>query len=97
MTFEHRFESAEEFLNHTDTMMGKIDDPYIQQKYIGFITVSAVTVYELAIKDIIFRFSDQKHKVLGSISRSIFSKNEWKNKTGRFAKKSYQSIWRKVC
>ena len=74
MEFEKRFESVEEFLIHTDEMMTRIDDPLIQQKYIGFITVSAVTVYELAIKDIIYRFSDQKHKILGSFTRSVFGR-----------------------
>ena len=74
MTFEQRFISADEFLIHTDLLMAEIDDPMIQQSYVGFITVSAVTVYELAIKDIIFKFSDEKHEVLGSVSRHVYER-----------------------
>ena len=74
MTFEQRFVNADEFLNHTDAMMQKISDQIIQQRYLGFITVNAVTVYELAIKDIIYRFSDQKHSILGKVSRSVFER-----------------------
>lgn len=74
MIFKQRFTSADDFLQHTDLMMEQINDPFIQQKYIGFITISAVSVYELAIKDIIFRFSDQKHKVLGVVSRHNYER-----------------------
>ena len=79
MTFESRFESADGFLNHTDVIMEGIDDPLIQQKYLGFIAISAVTVYELAIKDIIFRFSDSEAQSFGFVIPVFFRKDEWEN------------------
>ena len=49
-------------------------DPLLQTKYTGFVTVAAVTVYELAIKDIFCEFGRKKHKVLGSFSESYFKR-----------------------
>ena len=72
--FEHRFDIADEFLRHTDLIIRDVQDPFIQQRYVGFIAVSAVTVYELAIKDILFRFSDRQHAVLGALSRGFFER-----------------------
>ena len=74
MSFTNRYDHADIFLQHTDALLASISDPVVQRKYFGFIAISAVTVYELAIKDIIFRFSDQKHKVLGNVSRELYKR-----------------------
>ena len=72
MTFTSRFESTDEFLSHTDEVITDVTDTGIQATYAGFIAISAVTAYELAIRDVIFRFSDQKHSLLGSVSRNLY-------------------------
>ena len=74
MMFEKRFESADEFITHTDKLIGAISDPLLQQKYLGFIAVNAVTVYELAIKDIIFNFCGNTHDILLSFSKAVFNR-----------------------
>ena len=71
--FQSRFDVADEFLRHTDIVIAEIEDQFIQQRYLGFIAVNAVTVYELAIKDILFAFSDQ-HEVLGAVTRGFFER-----------------------
>jgi hypothetical protein len=55
-------------------MMASIADPFIQSRYLGFVVISAVTVYELAIKDILYDFADKKHAVLGKFVRSKFDR-----------------------
>lgn len=72
MGYEDRFALVEDYLAHIDPMMSSVADPFVQGRYIGFITTSAVTAYELAIKDIFYAFADKKHVVLGDVTRARF-------------------------
>lgn len=72
MTYSERFSLVEDYLAHVDPMMAGIADPFVQGRYIGFIAISAVTAYELAIKDIFYGFADKKHVVLGDVTRARF-------------------------
>ena len=74
MTYLDKFRIVDDYLVHLDQMMGTIGDPFIQGRYLGFVLISAVTGYELAIKDILYEFSDKKHKVLGSVARGRFER-----------------------
>jgi RiboL-PSP-HEPN len=74
MPFEDRFLLSDDYLSHVDVMMASIADDFIKTRYLGFVTVSAVTAFELAIKDIVFRFSDEKHRALGELARSKFDR-----------------------
>ncbi len=70
--YTDRFSLADDYIVHLDHMMAGIGDPFIQSRYLGFIAISAVTVYELAIKDIFYEFADRKHSVLGNATRYKF-------------------------
>lgn len=70
--YADRFALADDYISHLDGMMASIADPFIQSRYLGFIAISAVTVYELAIKDIFIDFAERKHSVLGNIARTKF-------------------------
>lgn len=72
--YSDRFALADDYIAHLDGMMASIADPFIQSRYLGFIAISAVTVYELAIKDIFISFAEKKHTVLGNTTRSKFDK-----------------------
>ena len=74
MSFEDRFSLADDYLEHTDQVMDGVHDDFIKTRYLGFIAISAVTAYELAIKDIIFCFCDHKHRALGELARSRFDR-----------------------
>lgn len=65
MTYQDHFKLADDIISHVDTVIHEIADPFISSRYIGFISVSAVTVYELAIKEIFCDFATQEHEVLG--------------------------------
>lgn len=53
-------------ISHLDSVVGGITDPFISSRYVGFVAVAAVTVYELAIKDIFYEFAKMKHNVFGN-------------------------------
>jgi hypothetical protein len=72
MTYTERFVLVEDYLAHVDPMMAGIADPFVEARYTGFIATSAVTAYELAIKDIFYAFADKKHVVLGDVTRARF-------------------------
>nr|WP_279587908.1 HEPN domain-containing protein [Sphingomonas vulcanisoli] len=55
-----------------DGVMIGIADPFLQSRYLGFVVLSAVTVFELAIKDVFIEFAEKKHVVLGNVIRSKF-------------------------
>jgi len=74
MPYTDHFRLADDYILHLDTLMGGIADPFIQSRYLGFVLISAVTVYELAIKEVFYTFADKKHLVLGEFARAKFSR-----------------------
>jgi hypothetical protein len=72
MPYTDRFTLVENYLAHVDPVMATITDPFVEARYTGFIATSAVTAYELAIKDIFYAFADRKHLVLGEVTRARF-------------------------
>ena len=61
-------------ISHVNTVLREITDPFISSRYTGFISVSAVTVYELAIKEIFCGFASQEHEILGNFVLKHFSR-----------------------
>lgn len=74
MPYADHFRLADDFIAHLDGAIGGIADPFIRSRYVGFIAVSAVTVFELAIKDILCSFAAKKHKVLGTFAGGYFER-----------------------
>jgi len=74
MAYTSHFHLADDMILHLNTVIGGISDPFIESRYIGFVAISAVSVYELAIKDIFYEFGQKKHKVLGCFTRSYFDR-----------------------
>lgn len=72
MPYSDHFKLADDYIVHLDAVMATIHDPFIKSRYTGFLSVSAVTVYELAIKDIFKEFANKKHKVLGNFTSAYF-------------------------
>ncbi len=74
MPYRTHFQHADDVVAHLNGVMASISDPLLKVKYVGFVTVAAVTVYELAIKDIFIGFAKKKHKVLGNFTESYFDR-----------------------
>ncbi|GAA5627290.1 hypothetical protein Brsp05_02577 [Brucella sp. NBRC 12953] len=92
MSYTERFLQVEDYLAHLDPMMAGIADPFVQGRYIGFIATSAVTAYELAIKDIFYGFADKKHSVLGNVTRARFFRLNGKIKLEDLRKEHVKSF-----
>jgi hypothetical protein len=74
MPYSDKFRTTDNLISHLTTFIGSITDPAIQANYAGFLSVSSVTVFELAIKEIFVEFAYNKHKVLGTVINKHFVK-----------------------
>lgn len=74
MVYTDHFQHADDVVSHLNTIVPTIDDPLLKAKYVGFVSVVAVTVFEIAIKDIFIDFANKKHKVLGNFTESYFDR-----------------------
>ena len=74
MPYEDSFVTADDFITHLDGVMDALADPYLQSRYLGFVALTAVTVFELAIKQVICEFAARKHTVLGNLTRDKMEK-----------------------
>jgi len=74
MPYIDHFEHADNVVAHLNGIVPTIADPLLRAKYLGFVSVAAVTVYELAVKTIFIEFAQNKHKVLGNFTESYFER-----------------------
>lgn len=74
MPYADHFRLADDYIRHLDTSLGGISDPFLRSRYVGFVALSAVTVFELAIKEIFCTFALRKHKVLGNFANVYFDR-----------------------
>jgi hypothetical protein len=70
MAYADHFTTADDFIHHLDGLMTDLGDPFIQGRYLGFVALSAVTVFELSVKEVLVNFAEKKHVVLGNLARS---------------------------
>ena len=81
MTYTKHFQLADDVITHLNSIVPTITDPFLTSRYIGFVSIAAVTVYELAIKDIFIEFGTKKHKVLGNFTYAYFDRINGRIKT----------------
>ena len=74
MLYTDRFIATDSMVTHLSSVTSAITDASILASYAGFLSVSAVTVYELAIKDIFYEFAKKKNKVFGNFVENHFSR-----------------------
>ena len=74
MSYDSHFQLADEIVAHLTPIVSGITDPFISSRYVGFVAVSSVTVYELAIKEIFITFATKKNKILGTFTESFFER-----------------------
>ncbi|MCF8178486.1 MAG: hypothetical protein K9J74_08255 [Sulfuritalea sp.] len=74
MTYHENFKHADDLVAHLNGVVPSIADPLLQAKYIGFVSVAAVTVYELAVKEIFITFAAKKHMVLRNFAEAYFDR-----------------------
>lgn len=74
MAYTDHFQHADDIVAHLNGIVPTIVDPLLKAKYVGLVSVAAVTVYELAVKEIFIEFANNKHKVLGCFTEAFFDK-----------------------
>jgi hypothetical protein len=74
MIYTDRFISTDNLVPHLLAMANSTTDSLVQSSFAGFFSVSAVTVFELAIKDIFISFAEKKHKVFKVFIETHFLK-----------------------
>ncbi len=57
MSYVTHFQHADDIVAHLDTVVPLLSAPLLSAKYMGFVAVASVTVYEVAIKDIFISFA----------------------------------------
>jgi len=72
MSYVDRFKTTDELINHLQPIISIITNEELKSKYAGFLSASAVTVYELAIKDIFINFAEKKNKAFGIFITEYF-------------------------
>ena len=92
MGYEEHFRLADDYISHLDPSISNIVDPFILSRYTGFLSVSAVTVYELAIKKIFIDFASNKHNVFGVFAYSHFDRINGRIKLGELRKSHISSF-----
>ena len=74
MPYTDKFIATDNLIIHLSSVVSTITDATVLASYAGFLSVSAVTDYELAIKDIFNEFASKKNKVFGSFVQSHFKR-----------------------
>ncbi len=74
MAYQVHFKLADDMISHLNSVIGGFTDPFVTSRYVGFVAVAAVTVYELAIKEIFCEFAQNKHKVFGNFVDKHFDR-----------------------
>lgn len=74
MPYTDRFISSDNLIAHFTPIVPTIVDAAIQSSYAGFLSVTAITVFELSIKDIFKEFADKKNKVFGEFVENHFER-----------------------
>jgi len=82
MSYLERFIATDNLIAHLSPILSNLVDASIKANYAGFISVSAITVYELAIKDIFIDFSQKKNPVFGAFVTKHFTNINGKIKIG---------------
>lgn len=74
MAYTAHFATADNVITNLGGVVAATADPILVGQYTGFAAVSAVTVYELAIKEIFLEFAHRKHRVFGQFTEAYFDR-----------------------
>lgn len=100
MGYTDKYIAADNLIAHIASIKDSMDEQ-TKSYYAGFISVNAVTVYELAIKEILIEFAKRKHLVFGDFITNYLARIngrinvtdilELAGKFGEYYKKNWQT------
>lgn len=74
MSYKNFYAEADKIIEHLNEVVPNIKDDFISSRYAGFVSVVGVTAYEKAVKEIFYNFAQKKHRLLGNLTKAMFSK-----------------------
>ena len=72
--YTNNFNSADDIIRNLRADIVNINDAYISSRYVGFVAVAAVSVYEMALKQIFIEFAERKHRTFGVFTSTKFNR-----------------------
>ena len=87
MAYVDRYPLADDLITHLNGVISPALDPFLTTRYVGFVCVSAVTVVELAVRDILIEFASKKHRVFG-----VFCQDSYERLNGRVSLKDLRDL-----
>ena len=74
------FSTSDQLMARLDNAVTALDDEYYKTRFVGYVAVSAVTAFEVNIRDKVIDFSSRKHNVFGNFTSAVFEKTNAKVK-----------------
>jgi len=74
MAYKDHFVHADDLITSLKQVLPLVSDPLIRAKYVGFVSIASVTVYELAVKEIFILFAKNKGIAFGEFTRCHFKR-----------------------
>jgi hypothetical protein len=71
--YTSRYALADDLISHLDTVVPGLD-PFLTSRYVGFLCITGVTVFELALRDILVSFATKKHRVFGGFCQDFYER-----------------------
>lgn len=71
---EDLFTDADLFIEHAERIASNTGDDFLTSRYVGFIAVSAVTVYEVAVKKLFVEFARSQNPILANFVSAEFAR-----------------------
>lgn len=68
------FADSDSFIEHIRGAANNIEDDYVTSRYVGFVAVSAITIYEVNVKQLLQSFGARMHPMLGNFASITFKK-----------------------
>ena len=68
------FDESDSYMKHVAKAIQDLNDDAISTRYVGFVAITAVTTYEIAIKKILIEFAHKTNSTLGNFASKHFEK-----------------------
>jgi hypothetical protein len=81
MAYTDHFRLVDDVTAHLDGVVAAVD-PFTQSRYVGFYSVSAAAVVELALKEIIISFASANHPIFGGYVETKYEQINGRIKLG---------------
>lgn len=72
--YTDHFQLNDDLIQHLDSVLSQNRDAFMERRYVGFLSVSSVTVLELCVKSIFNDFATTQHPILSTFCATHFNR-----------------------